>query len=144
MERYTTKGEFGINELVLKNSCENFSGRNQYWDITDKSNGTHIVRGEAIDKFARYEDIGLTPEQMLEIDKLYSEQCRELEAYKNWREYLIDSVENKIKQIKQTQELDDQTLDAICRSVVKAYENVLDMLEPQLEKDGRHEREVGK
>lgn len=29
-----------------------------------------------------YEDTGLAPEQMMEIDKLYSEQCKELEKYR--------------------------------------------------------------
>lgn len=30
------------------------------------------------EKLAAYEETGLTPEQILEIDKLYSEKCREL------------------------------------------------------------------
>lgn len=33
----------------------------------------------AREKLAGYEDTGLTPDQIREIDKLYSEKCRELE-----------------------------------------------------------------
>lgn len=32
----------------------------------------------ACQRLAEYEDIGLTPEQLLEIDKMYSEKCREV------------------------------------------------------------------
>lgn len=32
----------------------------------------------AIEKLARYEDTGLTPEQICEIDRLYQEKCAEL------------------------------------------------------------------
>lgn len=32
----------------------------------------------ACEKLAAYEETGLTPEQIREIDKLYSEKCREL------------------------------------------------------------------
>lgn len=33
---------------------------------------------EACDKLAAYEDTGIDPEQIREIDRLYSEKCREL------------------------------------------------------------------
>lgn len=36
---------------------------------------------ECIDKLGRYEDTGLTPEQIREIDQLYSEKCREVAEY---------------------------------------------------------------
>ena len=35
-----------------------------------------------IERLGQYEDIGLTPEQLLEIDKLYAEKCKELVASK--------------------------------------------------------------
>ncbi len=38
------------------------------------------------DRLADYEDIGLTPDQIREVDKLYSELCKELGAYKKLEE----------------------------------------------------------
>lgn len=35
---------------------------------------------------AKYEDIGLTPEQIREVDKLYTEKCEELAKYKKLEE----------------------------------------------------------
>lgn len=37
---------------------------------------------ECFNKLAEYEDIGLTPEQLIEVDKLYAELCKELAEYK--------------------------------------------------------------
>lgn len=37
---------------------------------------------EVLEKLAEYEDIGPTPEQLIEIDKLYAELCKELGEYK--------------------------------------------------------------
>ena len=37
---------------------------------------------EVINKLGEYEDTGLTPERMLEIDKLYTEKCREVAELK--------------------------------------------------------------
>lgn len=40
---------------------------------------------EAFDRLAAYEDTGLTPEQIVEMDRLYAEKCRELaERRKGW------------------------------------------------------------
>lgn len=36
----------------------------------------------------KYEDTGLTPEQIREIDKLYTEKCRELAEYQKAEEKL--------------------------------------------------------
>lgn len=41
-----------------------------------------IHTGNAIRTLATYEDTGLTPEQIIEMDKLYAEKCRELLEYK--------------------------------------------------------------
>lgn len=37
-------------------------------------------------RLAKYEDIGLTPEQIREVDKLYTEKCEELARYKKLEE----------------------------------------------------------
>lgn len=40
---------------------------------------------ECIDKLGQYEDTGLTPEQIREIDRLYAEKCKEVAEYrKRW------------------------------------------------------------
>ncbi len=39
--------------------------------------------GPAADRLAEYERTGITPEQIIEIDKLYTEQCREIAALKD-------------------------------------------------------------
>lgn len=51
---------------------------------------------EAFDQLAKYEDTGLTPEQIAEIDKLYAEKCKELAECQNkwvpvtWHERTAD------------------------------------------------------
>jgi len=49
--------------------------------------------GEAINKLAAYEDIGLTPEQLLEIDKLYADKCREVADLKAKYEKTFERLE---------------------------------------------------
>ena len=48
--------------------------------------GYNLNRGvhmwQAIDRLAAYEDLGVTPEQIREIDKLYAEKCREVAELK--------------------------------------------------------------
>ena len=34
--------------------------------------------GAVLERLGKYEDIGLTPEQLTEIDKLYTEKCQEV------------------------------------------------------------------
>lgn len=41
----------------------------------------NVLLWECIDKLGQYEDIGLTPEQIREIDRMYSEKCREVAEY---------------------------------------------------------------
>lgn len=38
----------------------------------------------AIQRLGRYEDTGVTPEQILEIDKLYREKCEEVAKYEKY------------------------------------------------------------
>ena len=44
--------------------------------------------GEVCEKLASYEDTGLTPEQIIEIDKLYAEKCRELTDERKKHEWI--------------------------------------------------------
>lgn len=43
---------------------------------------------EVCEKLASYEDTGLSTEQIIEIDKLYSEKCRELEKEQKKQEWI--------------------------------------------------------
>lgn len=56
MERLTHKRANGIKE--------------GYWSPNKKQ--------ELVDTLAAYEDTGLTPEQIREVDRLYAEKCREM------------------------------------------------------------------
>ena len=51
--------------------------------LTIKFNGKWVPRDERLtqkcfERLAAYEDIGLTPEQLREVDKLYAEKCKEV------------------------------------------------------------------
>lgn len=41
----------------------------------------NVPQWKCIDRLGQYEDTGLTPEQIREIDQLYSEKCREVTEY---------------------------------------------------------------
>lgn len=47
-------------------------------DGWEKSYYTKHNKQELVDALAAYEDTGLTPEQLRQIDRLYAEKCREL------------------------------------------------------------------
>lgn len=51
--------------------------------------GYNLNRGvhmwQAIDRLAAYEDLGVTPEQIKEIDRLYTEKCREVAELKRYK-----------------------------------------------------------
>lgn len=42
---------------------------------------------ELYQRLKAYEDIGLTPEQLLEVDRLYSEKCREVAELKRFKDF---------------------------------------------------------
>ena len=44
--------------------------------------------GEVCEKLASYEDTGLTPERIIEIDKLFAEKCRELADERKKHEWI--------------------------------------------------------
>lgn len=77
MERLTRKSDSGMVWFVDR---EHESG---YVEREPCEMHAHHAR-LAIAKLAEYEDIGLTPEQLRTIDRMYAEKCRELaESYKN-------------------------------------------------------------
>lgn len=50
----------------------------------ERLNGKIVGHRTCMERLAAYEDTGLTPEQITEIDKLYTEKCKELsEAKRN-------------------------------------------------------------
>lgn len=70
MERLTIRNSEGIGVLKQPYQCERCG--DLQWSLPDLGNGSPT------DRLAEYEDIGLTPEQLLEIDRLYAEKCKEL------------------------------------------------------------------
>lgn len=63
MERLTYRVNTGIQDVVLTDG---------------KSVEECLEWKNVLERLAGYEDIGLTPEQLREIDKLYAEKCNEL------------------------------------------------------------------
>lgn len=77
MKRLTERDEFGNADIVGVDSEElqcnlDFEGLNR---VT-----------EALNRLAEYEDTGLTPEQIREMDKLYAEKCRDLDQLEYYKE----------------------------------------------------------
>lgn len=70
MERLTTRNSEGIGVLKQPFACE-CCGDLQ-WSLPDLGNGGPV------DRLAEYEDTGLTPVQIREIDRLYAEKCKEI------------------------------------------------------------------
>lgn len=48
---------------------------------------------QVIDRLAEYEDLGVTPEQIREIDRLYAEKCGEVEELKTKYEKTFSELE---------------------------------------------------
>lgn len=48
---------------------------------------------EAVEELKKYQATGLTPEQIIEMDRLYAEKCRELAKCKElgWRERMMNN-----------------------------------------------------
>lgn len=77
MERLTGryKGRYGIETSEGYLSAHEISGGR----ISEQA---EMGLQAGIDRLAAYEDIGLTPEQILEVDRLYAEKCREVAMLK--------------------------------------------------------------
>ena len=58
----------------------------------------NVPLANLINRLGHYEDIGLTPEQLTEIDKLYAEKCREVAELRKQQRWI--SVEEKLPAIK--------------------------------------------
>lgn len=52
------------------------------WGLSVKAAENGYDRYSVYSKLAAYEDIGPTPEQLLEIDKMYADMCREVAELK--------------------------------------------------------------
>ena len=81
MKRFTERGDLGANKLVLRPTAE--PGEHiEPWCVGTFGDGTVTIRGAAVDCLAEYEDTNLTPDQMLELDKEFSTQAKELMKYR--------------------------------------------------------------
>ena len=59
MKRLTEKGHFYTEDQVFRNICA-------------------LNISQCLNRLRQYEDTELTPDQILEIDELYAEKCREV------------------------------------------------------------------
>ena len=58
----------------------------------------HYKMRDAMIRLAQYEEIGLTPEQLLEVDRLYAEKCQEVAELRKQQPTAYD-VDKVIEQI---------------------------------------------
>ena len=100
MERLTFKVD-GLNAFSNK-------GIATYGGI--QKDGGVIYIGSVADKLAEYEDIGPTPEQLIEIDRLYAEMCKELaEIKKNSLSGVeLAQIYAELEKLKEYRHLDEQ------------------------------------
>lgn len=70
MNRLTVRNSEGIGVLKQPFQCERCG--DLQWSLPD------LGEGSPTDRLAEYESIGLLPEQLKEIDKLYAEKCKEV------------------------------------------------------------------
>ena len=47
-------------------------------EITSKAYAEHYQVSDWLKRLKQYEDLGLTPQQLMEVDKLYLEKCEEV------------------------------------------------------------------
>ena len=88
MDRVTVRNSEGIGVLKKPIECERCG--DLQWSLPDLGDGSPT------DRLAEYEDIGLLPEQLMEIDKLYTEKCeetaklqKELKRYRDLEEQCV-------------------------------------------------------
>lgn len=72
-------------------------------------NGTYIVpnedrykyglRNEMIQTLGQYEDIGLTPDQIREVDLMYTEKCKEVANLLHYISDIEQSYSEKLKEV---------------------------------------------
>lgn len=79
MERLTER--FASGDTLVSGCGDNCKHDFKYCDCLEDC----PTIDEIVERLADYEDTGLTPEQIVEIDKLYAEQARELAELKEIR-----------------------------------------------------------
>ena len=77
MKRLTERDEYGNAEIIGVDS-DDLQFNLRYGDFNKVT--------EALNKLAAYEDIGPTPEQLKEVDRLYAEQAAKLQHYEGLRQ----------------------------------------------------------
>lgn len=67
---------------------------------------------QCIDRLGQYEDTGLTPEQIREIDQLYSEKCREVAEYQKsaFTGIELANINIAMNKLREYQNLEDRGL----------------------------------
>lgn len=102
MERLTIRNSEGIGVLKHPYQCERCG--DLQWSLPDLGNGSPTER------LAEYEDIGLTPEQLIEVDRLYAGKCKELAELEKKSFSGIEMVKiwAKLKKLKEYEDLEKQ------------------------------------
>lgn len=102
MERLTIRNSEGIGVLKQPFECERCG--DLQWSLPDLGNGSPV------DRLAEYEDTGITPEQIREIDRLYAEKCKELSEIQ--KSYLtgmeLANMAIGLKKLREYRELEEQ------------------------------------
>ena len=81
MERFTERDKSGGNKLVLRPIAG--SGEHiEPWCVSASKDRIVTIRGVAVDRLAEYEDTNLTPEKIMEMDKMYQELSKEVMEYR--------------------------------------------------------------
>ena len=66
----------------------------KYIDVMFFDRESKLRDNEIIERLASYEDLGLTPEQIREIDRLYSGKCKEVAELKKELDEAQRFIEN--------------------------------------------------
>lgn len=67
----------------------------------ERLNGKIVGNSMCMKRLAAYEDLGITPEQIQEIDKLYAEKCREVAELKK-KQTPMKPIKNRTQNIRYT------------------------------------------
>lgn len=78
MERLTARNDMGMPYYPRCLECSRIGCRSAGCELDN----------EICEKLAEYEDLGVTPEQIMEIDKAFLEKCEEINRLKNELEKL--------------------------------------------------------
>ena len=87
---------------------------NKIYIIPHEERYTYGLRSEIIQALGEYEDLELTPEQIREIDRLYSDKCKE-----------VAELQEKIKELKLEYKLESDILKKVERSNVDLIDEIM-------------------